>query len=230
MENNKGRKKKEVSYNSPFAVRLRLLLAETNTTQPMIAEAIGVSRQAIGQWKDGNTLPDIVSLTKIADYFNVSADYLLGRSDVASVDPSQKIQTVCEVTKLSEEAVNKLILLDEQNAKYEDTKEVVSRFVSHRLFKDLISEISRTVQVLNTQLDGGDKKWAEYADYLGFKYDDINDLSETIAKTYAQSADSISTLIIDDIIAAYTQKHILVQTIEPTGYDKPKKSIKKGGD
>lgn len=93
MDNNKGRKKKEISYNSPFAVRLRLLLAETNTTQPMIAEAIGVSRQAIGQWKDGNTLPDIVSLAKIADYFNVSSDYLLGRSDVRCIERSEIISS-----------------------------------------------------------------------------------------------------------------------------------------
>lgn len=106
MENNRGRKKKEVDYNSPFAARLRDLLAKTKTTQPMLAEAIGVSRQAIGQWKDGNTLPDIVSLGKIADYFNVSADYLLGRTEVATSD--MDLQAICDYTNLSEKAIENI--------------------------------------------------------------------------------------------------------------------------
>lgn len=79
-ESKKGRRKKEIGYNSVFAKRLRDLMEENNTTQPQLAEAVGVSRQAIGQWKDGNTVPDILDFQKIADYFNVSADYLLGRS------------------------------------------------------------------------------------------------------------------------------------------------------
>lgn len=108
MESNRGRKKKEVNYNSPFAARLRDLLAKTKTTQPMLAEAIGVSRQAIGQWKDGNTLPDIMALSKIADYFNVSADYLLGRTEIVNTDPDKQINVACEYTGLSENTVNVL--------------------------------------------------------------------------------------------------------------------------
>lgn len=230
MENNRGRKKKASSYDSPFAARLRGLLEDTRTTQPMLAEAIGVSRQAIGQWKDGNTLPDIVSLGKIADYFKVSADYLLGRSDIKSIDPLHEIETVCNVTKLSENAVKELIEIDVQNAQYDNTKEVISEFITHNLFKDLVSEISRTIHTLNTKPDNTDKRWTEFADLMNFKYNDINDLPETLAKAYAQSADTISTLIIDDIISDHTQKHILVQTVEPKGPYKPKKSIIKGGD
>lgn len=74
----------------------------------MLAEAIGVSRQAIGQWKDGNTLPDIMALSKIADYFNVSADYLLGRTEIANTDPDKQINAACEYTGLSENTVNVL--------------------------------------------------------------------------------------------------------------------------
>lgn len=106
MESNRGRKKKEVNYNSPFAARLRDLLAKTKTTQPVLAEAIGVSRQAIGQWKDGNTLPDIMALSKIADYFNVSADYLLGLSDISSND--KDLKEVCAYTGLSEKIIKTL--------------------------------------------------------------------------------------------------------------------------
>ena len=85
-ENKKGRRKKEIGYNSVFATRLRDLMEKNNTTQPQLAEAVGVSRQAVGQWKDGNTVPDILDFQKIAEYYNVTADYLLGRSESQSTD------------------------------------------------------------------------------------------------------------------------------------------------
>lgn len=77
MENNRGRKKKEIGSNSPFASRLRNILEQRSITQSALAEAIGVSRQSIGQWKDGKTVPDILDLRKIAIFFGVSTDYLL---------------------------------------------------------------------------------------------------------------------------------------------------------
>lgn len=106
MENNKGRKKKDIGFDSPFATRLRELLAETNTTQPMLAAAVGVSRQAVGQWKDGNTVPDILDFQKIADYFDVSLEYLAGRTDVKTVDVNK--QSICEYTGLSENSIRVL--------------------------------------------------------------------------------------------------------------------------
>jgi transcriptional regulator with XRE-family HTH domain len=56
------------------------LLSAPGETQTKLAKAIGVNRQSIGQWKDGITSPDINALYKIADYYNVSADYLIGRT------------------------------------------------------------------------------------------------------------------------------------------------------
>lgn len=89
-ENKKGRKKKEIGYNSVFANRLRDLMEKNKTTQPQLAEAVGVSRQAVGQWQNGNTVPDILDFQKICNFFNVSADYLLGRSESPSNDKDLK--------------------------------------------------------------------------------------------------------------------------------------------
>ncbi len=108
MENNKGRKKKEIGFDSPFATRLRELLTETNTTQPTLAAAVGVSRQAVGQWKDGNTVPDILDFQKIADYFKVSTDYLLGRTNVRSLDTNKRAAS--ELTGLPEQCIDLLML------------------------------------------------------------------------------------------------------------------------
>jgi transcriptional regulator with XRE-family HTH domain len=72
--------KKDPYYN-PFPSRLRLLLSRKGETQTKLAESIGVHRQSIAQWKDGATVPDINALYKIAEYYNISTEYLLGRVD-----------------------------------------------------------------------------------------------------------------------------------------------------
>ena len=106
-DNKKGGRKKEIGgYNSTFDVRLRNLMSDTKTTQPQLAEAIGVSRQAVGQWKDGNTVPDILDLHKISAYFGVSCDYLVGRTNAKSINP--EIQIIMDYTGLSEEAIQTL--------------------------------------------------------------------------------------------------------------------------
>lgn len=106
-DNKKGRKAKETDYNNIFAFRLRELIKATGKKQQEIADNIGVSRQAINKWVNGETIPDIFSAAKIADLFNVSTDYLTGRTGTKSVNP--EIQAACEVTGLSEDAVRNLI-------------------------------------------------------------------------------------------------------------------------
>lgn len=95
------------NYESIFAERLTQIMGETKTTQEMIAAAIGITRQAISKYTRGETKPDTEILTRIAKYFNVSADWLLGLSDVRRINP--EIASVCAYTGLSENAVSQLI-------------------------------------------------------------------------------------------------------------------------
>ena len=83
------------------------MIKATGKKQQEIADNIGVSRQALNKWVNGETVPDIFSAAKIADLFNVSTDYLTGRTGTKSVNP--EIQAACEVTGLSEDAVRNLI-------------------------------------------------------------------------------------------------------------------------
>ena len=68
-----------IDYDAPFPFRLRELMQ--NTTQKELAEYIGVSRQSISQYMDGSSQPVANKVAQIADYFNVTTDYLLGRTD-----------------------------------------------------------------------------------------------------------------------------------------------------
>ncbi len=61
--------------------RIREIRLRKNYAMKYIAYHIGVSIQTISNWEQGKTEPDIKSLVKIADLFNVSLDYLLYRDD-----------------------------------------------------------------------------------------------------------------------------------------------------
>ena len=62
-----------------MADTLKALRAERHITQKELADAVGMSRSAIGMYEQGQREPDIWTLAKIADYYGVSMDRLLGR-------------------------------------------------------------------------------------------------------------------------------------------------------
>ncbi|MBQ8082253.1 MAG: helix-turn-helix transcriptional regulator [Clostridia bacterium] len=62
--------------------RILELLHERGITQKQLAEAIKVSTGNISDWKAGKAKPSIEVLSRIAEYFGVSIDYLVGRTDV----------------------------------------------------------------------------------------------------------------------------------------------------
>ena len=62
-------------------IRIKELRNEKKQTLKQMAEAFGTSNQVISRYELGQTEPDFDTLIKIADYFNVSVDYLLGKTD-----------------------------------------------------------------------------------------------------------------------------------------------------
>ena len=50
---------------------------EAGFTQEDAADGIGVSRQTILSWENNKSYPDIISVIKMSDIYNVSLDYLL---------------------------------------------------------------------------------------------------------------------------------------------------------
>lgn len=62
-----------------FSKTFKKLREDANITQKDLASIFHVSQQAIGKWETGRALPSSDLYPKIADYFNVSIDYLYGR-------------------------------------------------------------------------------------------------------------------------------------------------------
>lgn len=61
-----------------FSKRLNQLLKENKISKYRLAKEIGVNKQTISFWCDGVCEPKISYLHKLAIYFGVSADYLIG--------------------------------------------------------------------------------------------------------------------------------------------------------
>ncbi len=68
-----------------FSTTLRRLREERSISQKEIANYLGITRQAVSYFELGKREPDYNTLRKLADYFSVSVDYLLGCSDYHNV-------------------------------------------------------------------------------------------------------------------------------------------------
>lgn len=66
---------------------LKRLREEKNMTQAELGKALEISPSAIGMYEQGRRTPDIPTLKKIASYFNVSLDYLLGNEPAKAAQP-----------------------------------------------------------------------------------------------------------------------------------------------
>ena len=61
--------------------RIAELRKEQRLSQTLLAEHVGVSQGALSYWENGEYEPDQKCLIKLADFFDVSVDYLLERTD-----------------------------------------------------------------------------------------------------------------------------------------------------
>jgi transcriptional regulator with XRE-family HTH domain len=64
-----------------FSTRLEKLRERNGLTQKELATKLGIARTTYSGYENGAREPDLVTLNKIADFFDVSVDYLLGRTD-----------------------------------------------------------------------------------------------------------------------------------------------------
>ncbi len=64
--------------------RLKILRAGKEITQKELASVLKIPRDTVANWEVNRGTPNIETISEIADYFGVSTDYLLGRTDDTS--------------------------------------------------------------------------------------------------------------------------------------------------
>jgi transcriptional regulator with XRE-family HTH domain len=62
-----------------LAKKLKALRTKSGKTQQQLADMLGITRQGYAKYENNLGEPDNATLTKLADYFDVTTDYLLGR-------------------------------------------------------------------------------------------------------------------------------------------------------
>ena len=68
--------------NMILSKNLRELREQKNLRQQDVADIVGSSQKNVSNREIGKFEPDIQTLWKLADYFDVTIDYLVGRSDL----------------------------------------------------------------------------------------------------------------------------------------------------
>ena len=94
-----------------FEERLIALRKERNLTQEALANKIGVTPQSVSKWETGQSMPDINLLTPLADFFEVSIDYLLGRIDNQDINSKKPSIYIVIKEKSGEETTIRIPLL-----------------------------------------------------------------------------------------------------------------------
>ena len=150
-------KRKEIDKNGIFQTRLRELFYKSEKSQEKVAQEIDVARPTFVGWMNGTSLPDINSLIKLVNYFNVSADYLIGLSDTVKADAN--LRAAMEYTGLSQKAIEclhegidstdcdgeGLDIPEDNSSVYEEHKRkniiTASDFIESKAFEEIIHRI-----------------------------------------------------------------------------------------
>ena len=69
------------SYMSIFSENLKRLRKENCVSQAKLAEGLDVTQQCVSEWENDRIEPTLTNLWNIADFFDVSIDFLVGRTE-----------------------------------------------------------------------------------------------------------------------------------------------------
>ena len=81
-----------------YGRKITKLRKNLNITQEELAKQVGISRTALAHYEKNRREPDYGVLCKLADFFDVSVDYILGRSRNKEINKAKKIPLLDEIT------------------------------------------------------------------------------------------------------------------------------------
>ena len=101
-----------------FGKKLKALRTAKKISQKEFGKRFGLAESTIGMYERDERRPDFELLNKFADFFDVSTDYLLGRTDTIALTP-QEVNT--HLSHKQQEVLN--FLLERENLFFEDKPE-----------------------------------------------------------------------------------------------------------
>ncbi|MBB6215190.1 transcriptional regulator with XRE-family HTH domain [Anaerosolibacter carboniphilus] len=120
-----------------FQNRLRELRKALGLSQEKLGQKFNLAKSTISQYELGKRSPDSVMLTKLADFFNVTVDYLLGRTDVKTpYDTETCIERKCLFETKSYYNLDKSGLPEEAIKQIDE----YIQFIKHKYLSDETSQ------------------------------------------------------------------------------------------
>ena len=133
--------------NKIISERLKKCREATGEKQTDIANLLNVQRQIISYYETGTRIPNVEDLALLAKHFNTSVDYLIGLSDIKSINSD--IKSICKYTGLSENAVNTLHRIADTALSYNGFDEYINTLYGADLNEEFRQKSSSFLDFLN---------------------------------------------------------------------------------
>lgn len=147
-----------ITTNNSFSLKLKALRQKNNLTQEQLANELNIhyhfneSKATISQFEHNKRIPDLDRLINIADYFQVSLDYLCcnkSNDNVRCTNPGTRIKRLIKKNGLSQKE-----FVDKFNEKYgySDSEATISQYVNNKRTPE-IDKMVKIADFFNVTLD-----------------------------------------------------------------------------
>lgn len=175
-----------------FPKRLIKLRTNANKKRQKVADDLNISRASLEYYEKGKRKPDIELLAKIADYYDVSADYLLGLSNAKSINP--EMQAVSKYTGLNDDSLFMLHHSTKSGALVSETNNFLLDIDNYTDFYELCCYLKAYRDFYSQFVDFREKMEEEYAVYVyktdnPYEFEVDYDKSEELLQEIADKRD-----------------------------------------
>jgi len=133
------------------------LRKENEVTQEQLGKILSVGKTTISNYENEYSTPDAENIAKIAKYFHVSADYILGLTNKKEKDihnnSNENVTTRNNLEKIIQDYVINKELFQPDSDSYEDLKKIMAEIISNN--ENIILEILNNRRNLN-EMKGND--------------------------------------------------------------------------
>jgi transcriptional regulator with XRE-family HTH domain len=120
-----------------IGVRIISLRESYKLTQEALASSLGISRASLSHYEKLRREPDFKTIQRIADFFNVSVDYLLGRTSNPKMVLDETVKDFVDNLELSDRNIMEKfsLIIDGRELSEEETKSFIAFVRAQRLMK-----------------------------------------------------------------------------------------------
>jgi len=178
--------------------RFMQLLQERNITPYRVSKDTGITQTTLSDWKTGRATPRAVTLQKIADYFGVSLDWLVGNSEYRNLSEYNNLSTDNVYFSFAREA-------QEEGIDPEDIKEAIEMIKG--------DVVMSTIDRICVLLKANKKTQKELMDYIGLEKSTFTAWKSKKSTSYKQYVSDIAKFF------GVSTDYLLCRTEDPIDYD-----------